>query len=373
MHPPRLTSRSPLSVARALALSAAAALALTACDAPAPETPAPTDASASEAPAGTGLSGLLDRMGKLGKRPDEPWKFTFKDPGPGPRAPTATAFGATIGTSMHADVEALVQRLGLKCGDTSIRAMMDRRREAERARMEEARARGEDAVTAASWVNKRSKREANPQLRFSCPKTTSDQLADRTRPPSSGRLLYVFDDPGLPLRHASYQRTHKDHAAALADFQEALAALTRVYGPPTQPLKGELPTRDKDGKIEFPSAKNFEISWEYADLLVRVNILRYGELVTVGERVEVPHGLRPDAPRFAAGMPPATAAATPAPPLSGTPAAPAAAAPAAVAPAASAPAAPAAVAPAAPAPVGPSAAARTPAAGNSALAAASAR
>ena len=47
--------------------------------------------------------------------------FDFKDPGPGPRAPQTTAFGATIGTSMFPEVEALVKQRGLECADTSVR------------------------------------------------------------------------------------------------------------------------------------------------------------------------------------------------------------------------------------------------------------
>jgi hypothetical protein len=252
------------------------------------------------------------------------WSFDFKEPGPGPRAPQTVAFGATVGVSMFPEVEALVKQRGLSCADTSVRAMMDRRREAEKAKVADAKARGEDAVTAASWVNKRSKREANPQLRFSCPTITAEQLGDRPRPPSSGRLLYVFDDATYPLRHTSYQRTHKDHAAALLDFQDTVAALTAIYGPPGKPLKTELPQPDAEGKLEFPNATNFEIAWDYADLAVRANVLRYGDLVTVGERIEVPHGIRPDAPKLAGSAASAPAAA-PAPSTtpSPTPAAPA--------------------------------------------------
>lgn len=246
-------------------------------------------------------------------KPAPEWSFDFKDPGPGPRAPTTAAFNAVVGVSMFAEVEALVKQRGLECADTSVRAMMDRRREAERARVADAKARGEDAVTSASWVNKRSKREANPQLRFSCPTITADQIGDRPRPPSTGRLLYVFDDAVYPLRHSSYQRTHKDHAAALLDFQDTVAALTATYGLPSKPLKTALPQHDADGKLEFPNATNFEIAWDFADLAVRANILRYGDLVTVGERLEVPHGIRPDAPRLGAGVSKAATATTPTP------------------------------------------------------------
>lgn len=284
------------------ALVCAAALA---CSQPPASDPAPAQATPDPDPAASAAP----------TKPKDPgaWAFEFKDPLPGPRAPTYEAFGAAIGSSRFAEIGKLVESRGLDCGDTSIRAMMDRRREKELKRLDEAKARGEDAVTAASWVNRRSKREANPQVRYSCPKIPADKLTDRKRMPSIGRLLYVFDSADHPLRHASFQRTHQDQAAALADFNDTLAALTKIYGPPTKPLTAELPTQGKDGAVEFPGAVNYEASWEYPDLLVRTNVLRYGKLVTVGERVEVPHGIRPDAPSLRKDAAPSTPAPTPSP------------------------------------------------------------
>lgn len=320
-----------LALCTAPALRTALALCLAgplACSEPAPATPPPPDANKpTDTPtknAGSAANPLAGLASLLpGQKPPE-WKYDFKDPGPGARAPVTLAFEAEIGSSMFPEVEALTTMRGYTCGDTSIRAMMDKRREVEKARIADAKARGEDAVTAASWVDKRSKREANPQLRYSCTKMTSDQLVDRPRVASSGRLLYIFDDATYPLRHASYQRTHKDQALALKDFEDTLAHLTRVYGPPTRTFKAELPKPDADGKVEFPTAMNFETSWEFADLLARVNVLRYGDLVTIGERVEVPHGLRPDAPRFVDGkLLPPKAAPTPAPVPAATTTAPA--------------------------------------------------
>ncbi|MCA9635182.1 MAG: SDR family oxidoreductase, partial [Myxococcales bacterium] len=104
---------------------------------------------------------------------------------------------------------------------TSIRAMMAAKREAEAKKRAEG---GEDAVSSASWMKKKSKREENPQVRFACPTVKAEQVGDRLRPPSQGRLLFVFDSDEHPLRHASYQRSHRSHAAALADF-EAMFAL----------------------------------------------------------------------------------------------------------------------------------------------------
>ncbi|PCC75116.1 hypothetical protein SAMN02745121_03676 [Nannocystis exedens] len=268
-------------------------LGLAACGAgEAPPAPAPAPAvQPTAAPTGSGLAGLFGR-----KQPE--WRFDFKDPRPGPRAPVTAAMHAEVGLHRVADAEALAARLGLTCGDTSIRASMEGRRKAERKRIEEARARGEDAVTAASWLDRKSKREANPQVRFSCPKTRSEQLTDRPRPPSEGRLLFVFDSAEHPLRHVSYQRTAKDPAPALADYQDAVAHYTRVYGPPTRVPARELPAPAPDGTIDIPVATNFETEWAFSDLLVKVSLLRYASLITVGERVEVPPGIRPDAPRL---------------------------------------------------------------------------
>lgn len=223
---------------------------------------------------------------------------SFREPSAGPRAPTARAFGLDLGAATYADVQAHTKRLGLTCKDTSIRALMQEKREAELAKAAE---RGEDAVSSASWVKKKSKREGNPQIRFSCPDTPAAVIGDRPRPPSTGRFLLVLDSDDLPLRHASYQRTHDDHAAALADFEDAVAAFSATYGPPTGRV-GELPRPDEGGKVHFPPAQAFEARWEYADLLIKVTALQFGrQRVTIGERVEVPHGVRPDAPAKPAG------------------------------------------------------------------------
>ncbi|MDC0669473.1 hypothetical protein POL58_17085, partial [Nannocystis sp. ncelm1] len=181
----------------------------------------------------------------------------------------------------------------------------------------EARARGEDAVTSASLLDRKSKREANPQVRYSCPKTRSEQLTDRPRPPSEGRLLFVFDSAEHPLRHVSYQRTSKDPAPALADYQDAVAFYTGVYGPPTRTPSRELPAPDADGAVEIPVATNFETEWAFSDLLVKVSLLRYASLITVGERVEVPPGIRPDAPRLGKPAPADAAGDGAAPPPAG--------------------------------------------------------
>jgi hypothetical protein len=228
--------------------------------------------------------------------PERPAAFTleFEEPGPGPRAPTSAAFHAQIGVSDYAAVQALTQELGLRCGDTSIRAQMQSVREK---KSEEARAAGksEDAISSASW-NKPSKREGLPQIRFSCGKVDSTAVDERERPASAGRLLYVFDSEDLPLRHTSYQRTHATAALAFADVNEALAHMKSVYGEPTK-TRHELPVPNEAGEVEFELLDNIEFEWAFSDLLVKISAMRVNPTsVTVGERVEVPIGIRPDAP-----------------------------------------------------------------------------
>jgi hypothetical protein len=306
---------------------AALALVLAAC-AQKPE----SDAQAQPQPEGAPAAEPGKDWGSLFGRGKEPeWKFDFKDPPAGERAPVTRAFHLELGQAKFPDAEALTRRLGLVCGDTSIRAMMDARRVAERKRIEEAKARGEDAVTAASWLNRKSKREANPQIRYSCVKTDSAALGDRVRPPTQGRLLFVFDSADYPLRHASYQRTGKDTRAAILDFDDAVAYYTGVYGPAHKTPDRELPRPDDRGVVELPPATNYEYEWNYADLTVRVGILRFNDMITVGERIEVPHGIRPDAPRLGKSTPDAaiTPPAAPSTPPPAAPSTPPPAAPAA--------------------------------------------
>lgn len=228
------------------------------------------------------------------RAPEVAASLEFRDPDPGPRAPVTRVFAAELGLATFPEIEALTTRLGLKCSDTSIRAMMESKRAAERKKMAE---RGEDAVSSASWMKKKSKREANPQIRFSCPKVQAEEIQDRPRKPSAGRLLFVFDSADHPLRHVSYQRSHVDHEAAFADLEDSIAAMKALFGEPTG-TRGELPQRE-GGAIRFEANRQYEVRWEYSDLLVKVTAIQFGpNKVTIGERVEVPHGIRPDAPRL---------------------------------------------------------------------------
>ncbi len=239
------------------------------------------------------------------KRPPElPAAFSleFADPGPGPRAPSASAFRAEIGESDLAAVDALTRDHGLRCADTSVRAMMaqTRRQKIAAALIQEGLS--VDALSSASWMRE-SPRERLPQVRFSCGRVASTRIDELDRPPSKGRLLYVFDAEDLPLRHASYQRTHADPAAALRDLEHTLERMTAIYGEPSV-TRGSLPIPSADGRVEFEMLDNIEFEWRYADLLVKVTAMRVSSSsVTVGERLEVPIGIRPDAPTLLAPGP----------------------------------------------------------------------
>ena len=217
----------------------------------------------------------------------------FVEPGAGPRAPapSSEAFGLRVGRSTVADAEALARSLGLACEDTSIRALMGRVR---RKKAEEALANGEDpdVVSGASW-NRPSKRERNPQVRLACEGTRSTSLRDWTRPASEGRLLFVFDSPEHPLRHASFQRTHASPEAALDDVRATAARYEALLGAPTASKGGE----GAEGE-PMPRLAPLVRAWSYADLSVEVEAIHYGggRGTTVSETVEVPLPIRPDAP-----------------------------------------------------------------------------
>ncbi len=226
------------------------------------------------------------------RAPTEP---ILRDPDIARPPPMEPFLGATVGKSSRAQVEAQLANLGLECVDTSIRARMEAKRVAEQERLAQAKANGQDAVTAASWLDRKSSREQNPQIRLTCEGVRANQLPGRTRSASSGRVLFIFDGPDQPLRHASYQRRHRDQRAALDDLNETLTTLTSRYGQPSK-TRGELPVAAADGTVTFAKLRPFEQVWSFSGLDIRVHALLYGPTVTVSTRVEVPHGVRPDAP-----------------------------------------------------------------------------
>jgi hypothetical protein len=173
--------------------------------------------------------------------------------------------------------------------------MMSDLRDKKREEVARAEARGTpDAVTGASILKRRTARDDNPQIRWNCGEATSSALHDRTRPSSSGRLLFVFDDDRAPLRHVSYQRNHGDWASAVTDFRDALGALSRRYGRPTH--KGTEPA-DLTTESALPKYARSEAEWRFSDAVANVSIANLGgHGFSVSEVVEIPWPVRADAP-----------------------------------------------------------------------------
>lgn len=217
----------------------------------------------------------------------------FVEPAAGPRAPVAGAFGFKVGHSTLDEARAVLARRGLDCPDTSMRALMREMREARRRERDERKRRGEpvDAVSGASALDRPSPKERNPQVRLSCEPVAPGQLGEHDRPASEGRLLLVFDSPTLPLRHVSFERTHQDPHAAEGDLAASLAALRARFGPPS---------REPEGSPDLAWLRPVTYEWRFADLQVKVFALHYGARgVSIGETIEVPWPVRPDAPRLA--------------------------------------------------------------------------
>jgi hypothetical protein len=100
------------------------------------------------------------------------------------------------------------------------------------------------------------------------------------------------------LRHVSWRRTHRDPADAIVDLRAAIADWDARLGPSTL-RKGEVPETLAPGGRLRPVV----VEWAYADLLVRITTIDFGKGgVSVDERIEVPWGIRSDAPSV--GPPP---------------------------------------------------------------------
>lgn len=224
---------------------------------------------------------------------------TFIEPAAGPRAPVSTGIGVTVGKSTLPEVEALVAAWGIPCEDTSARALMKKMRDKKQAEIAEKEARGEavDANAGASWMNKKSRRELNPQIRYACADVKAPQLKDRERPAAEGRLLFVFDSEDLPLRHVSFRRLQKEPLAAYHDFRAALDTMTAVYGAPHVET-GKIPVAEALAGAElFPKLVPIKREWNFSDIQVKVTVLNFGARgIDILESVEVPWPVRPDAP-----------------------------------------------------------------------------
>lgn len=213
----------------------------------------------------------------------------FDEPDPTlPRTPTSDAFGVAVGVAKLDPLLVELRARGLECDDTGVRASIEKLREHKRKQLADAE--DPDAVTGASILTKRSKKERNPQIRLACELDSLTTL-EPSRPRVAGRALFVFDSPELPLRHASLRRTYQTSEAAMLDVRETVARFEAIHGKPTMqrgsiPLAGDAPVKPEPIRVQ----------WRYRDLLVEVSATSFGKMVSVDERIEVPFPVRPDAP-----------------------------------------------------------------------------
>lgn len=217
-----------------------------------------------------------------------------RDPDAGPRAPVVQAFGFVVGRDGTRIVTDGLRARGLACEDTSVRALMGKVREHKRRELEEVERRGGDvdAVTGASIVDRKSPRERNPQVRLACEGATASALGLARPVVASGRALFVFDSAEHPLRHASWRRSHREADDAVADLRATIEDWRSRLGDPTS-HSGPLP--ELTAPIE--RMPPLVVEWAYADLVVRITTIDFGRGgVSVDERVEVPWGIRSDAP-----------------------------------------------------------------------------
>lgn len=218
----------------------------------------------------------------------------WTDPGPGPRAPTNHAMGVDVGADDLDTVRSFLADKELDCPDTSVRAKMQELREKKKAQLEAADG-DVDAVSGASIIGHKTQHERNPQVRLSCEDVEPSRLGLSRRGDQAGRALLIFDSPEHPLRHVSMKRNFGDSGEAIADMQSAIEEWTQRLGPPTSASR-ELPPEQEGLRKLVPVT----YEWAYADLAVKLRVVNFGSRgSTVDERIEVPWGIRPDAPTFA--------------------------------------------------------------------------
>ena len=245
------------------------------------------------------------RMARMMRLVDE--LPVFSEPAHGAKAPTARAFGFTVGSSSLRDVKAALLTEKLDCHDSSIRALMDLARTQKRQEIEAAKASGAgvDSVSGASMIYRRSPKERNPQVRLSCAQIAASNLHDHARAQSTGRLLLVFDSPKHPLRHASYARSFNgaEELLAASEFKAALDAMTSSFGPATVEVPETVQT-------PLPLYKSYMSTWTFTDLKASVRLMNMGDgRLSLDETIEVPWPVRSDAPTLlVAPAPPQTAA-----------------------------------------------------------------
>ncbi len=195
----------------------------------------------------------------------------FVEPPAQGRAPDAAALGVRVGASHLPDVQTIAKALQAHCGVGGAKPAP--------------RPAGEiDAIATASWVLV-SPGERSPRVVWRC--HVRQPPRDRPRPPVGGEILFAFDSPRHPLRHASFSRAHAQEADARSDLDASVRWMRGRFGAADGPA--EVPAALPPGPQVW--------QWRFSDLVLRVSCARVKDLWVLREEVEVPWPVR-------AGLPP---------------------------------------------------------------------
>ncbi|MDP2340706.1 MAG: hypothetical protein Q8O67_07105 [Deltaproteobacteria bacterium] len=226
---------------------------------------------------------------------------SFTEVPDGPRAPSSTFVGLTIGKSTLPEVEAWTRLHGFTCRDTSMRALMQLGREQAQAKMEEAKASGTDpdTVSGASRANYYSKKEQNPRVFLACEKasmTGLDALDRAGSQAATGTVLLSFDSKNHPLRYVMVERKLFLQVDVLAQFKAVTEQFTAQLGAPTS-ASGRRPLEDDnpDTRI-FDRMQLVSNEWKFADRRAEIVVFNFGlpKGISVRETFEVPWPVRTD-------------------------------------------------------------------------------
>jgi hypothetical protein len=223
----------------------------------------------------------------------------FTDIPPGPRAPSSTFVGLTVGKSTLSEVEAWTKLHGMTCRDTSMRALMQLGREQTQQKMKEAEANGADpdAVSGASRAHYYSKKEQNPKVFLACEKAAMTELDGLDRSGSqaaTGTVLLSFDSKDLPLRYVMVERKLMLQVDVLAQFNAVTEQFAKQLGPPTS-SSARRPLEDDDPETRiFARMQAVSNEWKFADRRAEIMVFNFGlpKGISVREVFEVPWPVR---------------------------------------------------------------------------------
>lgn len=196
-----------------------------------------------------------------------------------PAAPVAgppRILGMSVGVTSFEDVTKAAKRNGLSCEDASLAAAMRKAHAAHKVDLSKPAKPG-------AGMAEHLKMLTDPaffQVRYSCEGVvakSADGLDGATG--VKGRLLFVHGNATQPLELVSYQRHHKDLAAATADLEATLGALEARYGEPAVAR----------GSSELHTLEPIEREWHVAGTVVTLRALSFGARGTaISEEISLP-------------------------------------------------------------------------------------